>query len=275
MLILPIHCPILHAGDRLSSLLLRHGEIRANDLLVISSKAVATVEGTAIDLKTTKPTREAEQWSKKCGKTPEFRQAVLDETERMRGLIIGSCPQAMLTELRPDGLTEGTILAINAGLDESNIKEGYAIGWPRDPVKSVQNLREELEKQISGQSDHLPLITDHSSKTSKMLPKIGVILSDSCCRPRRIGVTAMALTVSGIDPLTTMIGKQDLFGKELRMTIEATADQLATAANFLMGNAAQSIPAVIIRDHGLPFIKFTGWIPGIATKEDIFRGMFS
>ena len=268
MLILPIHTPLLHAGDDLSTFLTNRGDIRAGDIVVISSKAVATTEGAAMNLSLLHPTKEAKEWATQCGKTPEFRQAVLDETKRMRGLVIASCPQAMLTELIPDGLTNGTILAINAGLDESNIAEGFAIGWPRDPVKSVQRLREELEQKLRGPSDH-------SSKTSERSPRISVILSDSCCRPRRIGVTAMALTVSGMDPLMNMVGQRDLFDKELRMTIEARADQLATAANFLMGNAAQSIPAVIIRDHGLPLSDFNGWVSGIAMEADIFRGMFS
>jgi len=255
MLILPIHTPLLHAGDDLSTFLTNRGDIRAGDIVVISSKAVATTEGAAMNLSLLHPTKEAKEWATQCGKTPEFRQAVLDETKRMRGLVIASCPQAMLTELTPPGLTAGTILAINAGLDESNIAEGFAIGWPKDPVKSVRKLREDIEEKIGSQ--------------------IGVILSDSCCRPRRIGVTAMALTVSGMDPLMNMVGQRDLFDKELRMTIEARADQLATAANFLMGNAAQSIPAVIIRDHGLPLSDFNGWVSGIAMEADIFRGMFS
>ncbi|MBU1123155.1 coenzyme F420-0:L-glutamate ligase, partial [Patescibacteria group bacterium] len=103
--------------------------------------------------------------------------------------------------------------------------------------------------------------------------KIAVILTDSCCRPRRIGVSAYALTVSGIDPLEDRIGKKDLFGKELLMTMESRADQLATATNMLMGNTNESIPAAIVRDHGLELSDFEGWVDGIEPEEDLFAGI--
>ena len=207
-----------------------------------------------IDLSEITPSSQAKEWAALCGRDPAFRQAVMDETKRMNGTVVGSCPQAMLCELNPEGLEEGTILAVNAGLDQSNVGEGLAIGWPKDPVATVKKLREEIEKE-----------------TGK---RIGIIITDSCCRPRRLGVVAMALTVCGFDPLISQVGKEDLFGHELTMTHEATADQLATAANFLMGNADQSVPAVCIRDHCLEMTDFCGWVPGIERDEDLFRGMF-
>ena len=78
-----------------------------------------------------------------------------------------------------------------------------------------------------------------------------------------LGVTAFALVCVGLDPLLSQQGVEDLFGKPLRITTEAIADQLATAANFVMGNAGQSTPAAIIRAHGLRLSDFAGWVPGI------------
>jgi F420-0:gamma-glutamyl ligase len=86
-----------------------------------------------------------------------------------------------------------------------------------------------------------------------------------------LGVTAIALAVSGIDPITDLRGTFDLDGKKLEITNEALADQLATAANMLMGNAAESIPAVIVRDHLISFSEFEGWVPGIDPHEDLFQ----
>lgn len=254
MLLLPVHTRLLKKGDDLVSLLLEHAEFQTDDILVISSKAVATVEGAAIDLHQIAPSKDAKRWSKVCGRSAPFCQTVLDELERLDGKVVGTCPGALLTELRPTGLSEGTIFAANAGLDQSNVEDGYAIGWPRDPVASVRKLREEFYSLPRWGSTH----------------PIAVILSDSCCIPRRRGVTAHALVVSGIDPLFSEIGNNDLFGKPLRITIEARADQLVTAANILMGNAGQGIPAVIIRDHGLSFSDFEGWVPGIEPEEDLF-----
>jgi coenzyme F420-0:L-glutamate ligase len=253
--ILPIRTPILTRDDDLAAILLRHAPFADEDILVLSSKALATVEGAAIDLRTIHLSKEAEKWAKAMGhRTAAFAQAVMDETERLHGTIVGSCPGALLTEVIPDGLSHGTILTANAGLDESNIAEHFAIGWPRDPVASVRALRRALENASSASP-------------------LSILITDSCCRPRRLGVTAFTLVVSGIDPLHSQAGRDDLFGKKLRITTEAIADQLATAANFVMGNAGQSIPAAIIRDHGLVLSDFEGWVPGIAPKEDLFKGI--
>ena len=259
MQLIPVPSPILKQGDDLCKLLMQAG-LQSGDIVVISSKAVATVEGTMIDLTKMQPSSEAAKWAKSCGGTLEFRQAVLDEVKRLNGTILLGCPQAMLTELKPDGMSSGTILVANAGLDESNAPEGCCIGWPRDAVESVRRLRKELENQLRG-------------KRKEEREKLAIILSDSTCRPRRIGVTAIALVVSGLDPVQSSIGTPDLFGKKLRMTQEAVADQLATAANMLMGNAAQSTPAVIIRNHGIPLSDYEGWVAGIAEEDDLFQGL--
>jgi coenzyme F420-0:L-glutamate ligase len=249
MLLLPIRLPIIVPGTDLGSLIREHSTLQPEDILIVSSKALATAEGSIVDLQTMEPGEEARSLSKETGRSPAFMEAVLRETTRHRGHLRGTAPGAVLTELRPSGLERGTILIANAGLDESNVKPGTAIGWPNDPVRSAADLR-------------------------KTLGEIAVIVTDSSCVPRRRGVTAIALAVSGIDPFTSEIGKKDLFGRELVVTVEATADQLATAANMIMGNADQAIPAVIIREHGVPFSVFEGWIPGIEPEEDLFRGMF-
>lgn len=244
---------VLKSGDDLLSILMQSASFQENDILVLSSKVSAMVEGSAIDLTSWSPSDDAKKWSAQCGRSAEFCEAVLQETERLHGSIVGTCPGALLTEVRPDGLKKGSILTANAGLDQSNVQEGYAIGWPKDPVKSVREMRSRIKE-----------------KTGK---NIAIIMTDSCCRPRRLGVTAFALAVSGIDPLVSQAGKSDLFGHPLRITTEAIADQLATAANFLMGNAAQATPAVIIRNHGLLLCEYEGWVDGIEPTEDLFAGI--
>ncbi len=251
MEILPIKTPILKTGDDLASVIAASGVLQDGDVLVVSSKAVATCEGAAIDLSKIKPTAEAVEWSKKCGQTPEFRQAVLDETKRMHGWVGGSCPHAMFTYLKPDGFTTGALLSANAGLDLSNVVKGYAIGWPLDPVASTKKLAADVAK-----------------KSGK---RVAVIIGDSCCMPARLGVIAFALTACGIDPLVNHMGTSDLFGKTFRMTREAVADQLCIAANYVMGNTGQQTPAAVVRGHGLPATNFCGWVEGIEPEEDLFR----
>ncbi len=244
MLILPIQTRILKKGDDLASEILKNSNIESGDILVISSKAVATVEGASIRLKSLIPSPEAMTLSKDCDLDRSFIEAILQETKRMNGAVAGTSPFALLTSLKPTGIKTGRILCPNAGMDQSNIDPGCAIGWPIDPVSSAKKLRQTLS--------------------------IPVIISDSCCVPMRLGVTAFALACAGIEPLRSEIGTNDLFGKTMRMTYEAVADQLATAANAVMGNSAQCIPAAIIRNSGIPSSDFCGWVEGIEEKEDLF-----
>lgn len=256
MQLLPLHTGKLNYKANLVGALAHAGTFEDGDIVAISSKVIAYTEGAAIDLSTLEVSAEAERWAQKLNRTnknPAFRQAVLNETARMNGRVLNGCPFAMLCELEPESLDQGVILAVNAGLDMSNIDEGYAIGWPTDPVHSAKQLRSELQ--------------EYTGKT------LGIIITDSCCHPRRWGVGAMALTVAGMDPLVDEVGRKDLWGDTLTMTKEAVADQLATAANYLMGNADQAVPGVIIRNSNLPLSEYAGWVPGIQPDEDIFQGL--
>jgi len=313
MHLIPIHTPIIKSGDDLAAVLARHepeppvGSRSARsewfmngDILAISSKVVATAEGTRIDLASLSPSPDAGRYARATGRSAPFMQAVIGETARMGGRIIGASPGALLTEVRPEGLPRGTILTANAGLDESNVELGYAVGWPKDPVASAVRLKRDLESLMaspspSPSSPTLPpegegrspstinALSDVSRSPSPAGggargegkaagTTIAIIITDSTCHPRRSGVTAFALACAGIDPFLNRKGEPDLFGRVLRITSEAVCDQLATAANFLMGNAGQSIPAVLIRGHGLPLGDFAGWVPGIEPGEDLFRG---
>ena len=247
MQIIPVHTGILEKGDDLASEILKNSRMESGDILVISSKAVASIEGASIALKNLVASPEAIKLSNDCDLDRSFIEAILQETKRMNGLVAGTSPFALLTSLKPTGIKTGRILCPNAGMDQSNIDPGCAIGWPIDPVRSAKKLRQSLD--------------------------IPVIISDSCCVPMRLGVTAFALVCAGIEPLRSEIGTQDLFGKTMRVTYEAVADQLSTAANAVMGNSAQCIPAAIIRNSGIPSSDFCGWVEGIEEGKDMFSGM--
>lgn len=271
VLLIPIAAPRLKSGDDLAGILCAAADILPGDILAVSSKAVATAEGAMIDLRTLAPSPPAFDLSGRTGRSARFCEAALRELDRLNGSVIWAVPGAALTEIKPHGLTHGTILAANAGLDESNVEEGFAIGWPLDPVISIRRLREELEKRIKGNRERKRCENAQKSPSRSPLSRLlAIIITDSCCAPRRSGVTAFALAASGIDPLQSQKGRNDLFGRPLRITVEAVADQLAAAANFLMGNAGQSVPAAIIRDHGLALSGWEGWVPGIEPAEDLF-----
>lgn len=244
MELIPLKTPILQRGDDLSAALKKAGEIRPNDIVVITSKVVAACEDAYINLNTIKVSPEAVIEAEKTGgRTPAFCQAVMNETARMHGKMIGRCPGALLTLLHPE--PQIWIVSVNAGMDQSNVPDGFALGWPLNSGASAKRMREELG--------------------------CAVIIIDSCCMPLRTGISAYALACAGVDPARDEIGKPDLFGRALRMTRDNVADELAAATSLIMGNAAQSTPAVIVRDHGLPPSDFCGWIPTFPPEEDLFR----
>ncbi len=247
MQILPIPTPLLLRGADLAATILKHSTLKQGDIVVISSKAIATTEGVTVSLANLKPSPEAVEMSLQCHQNPQFTEYVLQETKRMHGRVLGISPHVILTSLRPAGMQRGRILCPNAGVDQSNTEHGTAIGWPVDPVASAVALQEKLGAPV--------------------------IISDSCCVPGRLGVTAFALVCAGIEPFRSEIGKKDLYGKTMRLTQEAIADQLATAANAVMGNSAQSVPAALIRDSGISWSAFVGWVEGIEPEEDVFRGI--
>lgn len=244
MQLLPLSIGTLQPGDDLAARILATALPLPGDILVLSSKAVAVCEGSTVVLSTSEYSPAALDYAKKTGRSPAFMEAVLGELHRLHGTVLNTCPGALLTEVRPEGLLEGTILTANAGMDESNTPQGTAVGWPKDPAASARHFWLHLG-----------------------LP---VVISDSCCSPRRLGVTAFALACAGMDPFRSEIGSKDLFGNTLQVTVEATVDQLCTAANMVMGNAAQGVPAVLVRGHGIPPSDFFGWVKGIEPECDMF-----
>lgn len=270
VLIHPIHTERIQSGDDLATIFTNSNSIQSDDILVVSSKVVAVAEGAEMDLSTFHPTEAARGWAEKCGRRTEFCEAVIRETARLNGRIVGACHGALLTELRPSGLAHGVIMVANAGLDESNVAKGQAVGWPRDPVASARMLREKFLERLRAASCELRETTKLEARSSKLEADIGIIISDSRVLPHRLGVTAFALTVSGLHPHESQVGRRDLCRKPLLITTEAVADQLAVSANFVMGNAEQRIPAAIIRGHGLALTDFEGWVEGIEPSEDLF-----
>ncbi len=122
----------------------------------------------------------------------------------------------------------------NAGIDRSNAADGQIILWPNDPQKSADELRDKLVEKFG-------------------LKDFGVLLIDSCCWPLRRGTNALCLAYSGIVGVEDQRGTEDLFGRKLQITQVALADQLAAAANLLMGEAAEATPFVLVKNAPVKF----------------------
>jgi coenzyme F420-0:L-glutamate ligase/coenzyme F420-1:gamma-L-glutamate ligase len=147
-------------------------------------------------------------------------------------------------------ITEHGFICANAGVDRSNAAEGTAVLLPRDPDRSAHRLRMALEQATGA--------------------RIAVVVSDTFGRPWRRGLTDVAIGVSGIDPILDLKGTTDAHGRELHVTEVAIVDEIAAAADLVMGKAAQ-VPAALVR--GLTWVAGDGRATDLVRPpgEDLFR----
>ncbi|MEE9594863.1 MAG: coenzyme F420-0:L-glutamate ligase [Candidatus Hydrothermarchaeales archaeon] len=237
--------PIIKKGDSLGELILaslkKMGiELHENDILVITEKIVSKAEGRLVELKDVVPSEKALKLAEATGKDPRIVELILRESCEV--LAVGE--NFIIVETR-----SGFVMA-NAGVDESNVDDGTAKLLPLDPDRSAKEIKGYLER-----------------KTRR---KLGVIISDSLGRPFRHGSIGVAIGASGLRTLWDRRGEQDMLGKELMVTRVAVGDCLASAANLVMGEAAEMIPVVVIR--GFDFSGDGNALDLIRPKEqDVFR----
>ena len=208
--------PLIHAGDNLPSIICENIELQDRDIVIIASTVVAKAEGEIFRLEDITPGKISLEIAARTGRDARFIEAVLS---RSREVLVEK-PFMLVTTL--SGHT-----CVNAGIDESNIENGFLLYPPENPDASASRLGQELEK-LSGK-------------------KLSVIVTDTNGRAFKIGQTGVAIGIYKIKPVKRWIGEKDLFGKDLEITEEAIADELAGAANLLMGEGAGGIPVVIIR----------------------------
>ncbi len=220
--------PLIKKGDDLSQLILKAADdqnIRVDDgdILVIAETVVAKAEGNVINLKSIEPGKRAHELAKLTGKEVELVEAIIGESNE----IVKVGPDFIISE------TKHGFVCANAGIDESNVEKGLATPIPVNPDFSAQEIRIKIEE-----------------KTQK---KIAIIISDTQGRAFREGAIGTAIGVSGMEPLWDRCGEFDLYGRELKTTSIAVADELSSAASLVMGQGNEGIPVVIIR--GVSYFK--------------------
>jgi coenzyme F420-0:L-glutamate ligase/coenzyme F420-1:gamma-L-glutamate ligase len=212
--------PELRDGDDLGALLARAAEqaggINDNDVVVVAQKAVSKVEGRIVGLDDVIPSARAVSLAGPEG-DPRQVEWILREARE----VVRSRPPLVIAETR-----HGFVCA-SAGVDASNARgHGTLVLLPVDPDASARRLRDRLSE-----------LTQRS---------VGVIVSDSFGRAWRQGTTDVALGVAGLNPLLDLRGSIDAGGRELASTQIAVADEIAGAAELVMGKARQ-VPAAIVR----------------------------
>ncbi|MEM2855545.1 MAG: coenzyme F420-0:L-glutamate ligase [Candidatus Nitrosocaldaceae archaeon] len=221
MQLIPIKMPLMNGRFDLYTTLINgvrdnNEAIKSNDILVISSKFVAMSQGSILEIKNIIPSERAKSLGARYSLDSRIAQIVIDESDDILGGIEG-----FILAVK-DG-----VLAPNAGIDKSNITNGYIITHPKEPFIIAKELRNRFKQDGKN---------------------VGIILNDSRLMPTRRGTIGVAIGVAGFKPVKDFRGREDLFGNKLRVTLQAVADSIATAANLLMGESNESIPLVIVRD---------------------------
>jgi F420-0:gamma-glutamyl ligase len=211
------------------------------DIFVLAESAVGTAERRVVKLENVTPGERAKRLGEQYGIDPREMELVLQECDE----IFGGVPGAALT------ITKG-VLAPNAGIDASNAPEGHVILLPEDPRKSSENIRKGLEQRY--------------------LCKLGVIIGDSRTQPLRLGCSGIALGVSGFLPVEDARGTNDIYGKPLRITYKAVADNLVSAAELLMGEAGERVPCVLIRGAPVNLVSESPDMPTISMEGCMYFG---
>ena len=212
--------PELRQDDDLALLLhdaaARAGGLSTGDVVVVAQKAVSKVEGRVVRLADIEPSDRARELAGLDG-DPRHLEVILRESSE----VVRSRPPLVIAETR-----HGFVCA-SAGVDASNAPEDDSLVLlPLDPDASAARIRGRLE-ELSGVD-------------------VGVIVSDSFGRAWRQGTTDVALGVAGLAPLRDLRGTTDARGRELRTTQIAVADEIAGAAELVLGKARR-VPAAIVR----------------------------
>lgn len=218
------------------------GGFEDGDIVVLAETAVATSEGNVIDLSKVTPSARASELAAQYQIDPRTAEIVIRESDS----IVGGIPGFLLC------MKNGTLLP-NAGVDASNAPPGCVTPLPADPDKSAVSIRESV-KNLTGKT-------------------IGVIIADSRTHAMRLGCSGVAIGASGITAVIDDRGRSDLFGRKLEVTKRAVADNIASAAELVMGEADECTPAAIVRGIGLPIGDNIG-VETIDATECLFMGAF-
>jgi len=217
---------MVQAGDDLPALiaagLARHGQVLCDrDVVVIAQKIVSKAENRTVNLAEVTASPRAVALAAEVGKDPRLVEVILSESTR----VVRSRPNLLILQHRL-----GFVMA-NAGVDHSNVApqdgEERVLLLPRDPDGSADAIRRTLAAQFG--------------------ISLGVIVSDSFGRPWRRGTAGVAIGVAGLPSLIDLRGQPDLFGRTLEVSIVGFADEVASAASLLQGQAAEASPVVVVR----------------------------
>ena len=220
--------PVVKNGDDLAMLICQAAEkqdtpIQNGDIIVVTHVVVSRAEGNVIDLETITPSEFARNIAETTCKDPKLVESILRESKSIIRMNNGK----LITQ------TKHGLICANSGIDQSNVPGKNIIALlPIDANLSARNLRQRIRKLVG--------------------KAVAVIISDTHGRPLRQGEINIAIGTSGFEPLRDRRGEKDLFGYTIRIKRTAIADELASAAELVIGQTNEGIPVAIVRGYLYP-----------------------
>ena len=220
--------PIIKPGDNIAKLLCNAVErqgtsVQDGDIFVLTHVFVSRAEERIVSLDTVVPSDFAKAIAKQYEKDPALVEVVLQESKSIVRMDAGK----LITE------TKHGFICANSGVDRSNVPgERNVVPLPENPDNSAANMRREI-RELTGCD-------------------VAVIVSDTNGRPLREGEIDVAIGVSGMKPIRDRRGEKDLFGYVLKVKQTAIADELASAAELVIGQADEGVPVALIRGYKYP-----------------------
>jgi coenzyme F420-0:L-glutamate ligase / coenzyme F420-1:gamma-L-glutamate ligase len=216
-------------------------DLRPRDVLVVTHKIVSKAEGRLVDLRTIEPSTLAKGYATRYGKDPRQIEVVFRESRRIvrmdRGIIISE--------------THHGFVCANAGVDASNVPDDDTVCLlPVDPDASARRLRDALADDPG--------------------VEVAVVISDSFGRTWRHGITDVAIGVAGMDPVADYRGQRDPHGFPMEASVLAIADELAAAAELVMGKT-EGIPLAIVRGYSYSPVSGSARELLMPPERDMFR----
>ncbi len=217
--------PMIQPGDDLASIIIdaltKNGlELIDGDILVLAQKIVSKSLDLFVDLENVTPGVEAIRLADEIDKDARIVEVVLSQSKS----VIRKVPGLLITEHK-----SGWIMA-NAGIDASNVDPDDGerlLLLPHNPDEICEEMQFELVERLG--------------------VKTGVLINDSFGRPWRNGTTGIAIGAAGLPSLWDLRGENDLYGRELQVSLQGIGDELAAAASLLQGQGSEGLPVVLIR----------------------------
>jgi coenzyme F420-0:L-glutamate ligase/coenzyme F420-1:gamma-L-glutamate ligase len=246
-----IKLPLIKENDDLLKIIIegisKQGEsLKEGDIIVIAEKVIATSQGRVINLSdVTNVSDKAKKLANEYDMDERFVELIIQEAS----MILGGMTHVILAKVND-------FLIANAGIDQSNAGPNRVVLLPKDLKKVVWKYWKKLKKEFG-------------------LNDLGVIISDSRVQPLRKGTIGIAIATAGFEPVEDLRGHPDLFNRPMEITMRAIADDLTSAAQFLLSEADQQTPVVIIRGSNVDFTENPQLTPEMAPEECLYMNIFS